>query len=242
MTLYEEFESRTGMKNRDDEGYYYAFYIWVANKCEELKEENELLKKQVRWIPVSNPPKEAGMYEVVLTQKLANRWNRTISHSFFKHGEFTLMNVTHWRHRINNLPENICPKCGGSGKICAGAFTGCDNDPRECDERNNCGEYELVTCMVCEGDRRNRRKNMSTKSFTRNIILSPDASKRLKNIMNKSKENADTCTWVEDHAGLWWTECHEIHEFIDGTPSENLYKYCPYCGKALNEKKYKEQS
>jgi hypothetical protein len=48
------------------------------------------------------------------------------------------------------------------------------------------------------------------------------------------------CTWIEDEDGLWHTECHQIHQFFDGTPTENFYKYCPYCGKFLVVGKYKE--
>jgi rRNA maturation endonuclease Nob1 len=47
------------------------------------------------------------------------------------------------------------------------------------------------------------------------------------------------CTWSEDEDGLWHTECHQIHQFFDGTPTENSYKFCPYCGKPLKEEKYK---
>jgi hypothetical protein len=45
----------------------------------------------------------------------------------------------------------------------------------------------------------------------------------------------EKCTWSEDEDGLWWTACKEIHEFFDGTPIKNGYKYCPYCGKPLKE-------
>ena len=46
------------------------------------------------------------------------------------------------------------------------------------------------------------------------------------------------CIWTEDEDGLWWTACKEIHEFFDGTPIENSYRFCPYCGKALVEKRF----
>lgn len=38
------------------------------------------------------------------------------------------------------------------------------------------------------------------------------------------------CTWREDADGNWHTGCQQIHVIIDGTPSENGYAYCPYCG------------
>jgi hypothetical protein len=48
----------------------------------------------------------------------------------------------------------------------------------------------------------------------------------------------EKCTWSEDEDGLWWTACKEIHEFFDGTPIKNGYKFCPYCGKPLKEVEY----
>jgi len=43
------------------------------------------------------------------------------------------------------------------------------------------------------------------------------------------------CTWSEDEDYVWMTSCHESHIFFDGTPIENGYKFCPYCGKPLKE-------
>jgi hypothetical protein len=43
------------------------------------------------------------------------------------------------------------------------------------------------------------------------------------------------CIWNEDKDGMWRTDCDQ---FSDGTPTENSYKFCPYCGKELKEEKY----
>ena len=48
------------------------------------------------------------------------------------------------------------------------------------------------------------------------------------------------CLWKEDADGLWHTECGEIHMFLYGSPTENNYNYCPYCGKVLEENTVKE--
>lgn len=48
------------------------------------------------------------------------------------------------------------------------------------------------------------------------------------------------CTWTEDEDGLWNTTCEEIFQTIDGTPSENSFRFCPYCGKPLEEVKLTE--
>ena len=42
--------------------------------------------------------------------------------------------------------------------------------------------------------------------------------------------NRKSCTWTEDMNGNWDTGCQQIHIIISGTPRENGYVYCPYCG------------
>lgn len=44
-----------------------------------------------------------------------------------------------------------------------------------------------------------------------------------------------TCIWkrhLED-TEIWETACGDMHEFTDGDPSDNNYRFCPYCGKEL---------
>ena len=49
-----------------------------------------------------------------------------------------------------------------------------------------------------------------------------------------------TCEWTEvshnDYI-FWETECRNAFQFINGGPSENHMKYCPYCGKKIVEKR-----
>ena len=47
-----------------------------------------------------------------------------------------------------------------------------------------------------------------------------------------------TCKWSEDSDGNWDTECEEMFIFNDGTPSENKCRFCPYCGKNIEEIRY----
>jgi hypothetical protein len=45
-----------------------------------------------------------------------------------------------------------------------------------------------------------------------------------------------TCTWTEDQDdGNWWTSCQQTFEFYDGTPTDNRFAYCPYCGDRIIE-------
>ena len=43
------------------------------------------------------------------------------------------------------------------------------------------------------------------------------------------------CAWRPDDDGNWETGCDEMHIFLDGSPSENKHKYCPYCGLEILE-------
>lgn len=41
-----------------------------------------------------------------------------------------------------------------------------------------------------------------------------------------------TCTWtlVSAEAPLYETGCGEAHQFLSGTPKDNQFAWCPYCG------------
>ena len=45
-----------------------------------------------------------------------------------------------------------------------------------------------------------------------------------------------SCAWTEDADGNWHTGCQQIHVFISGTPQENGYVFCPYCGRKIERK------
>lgn len=49
-----------------------------------------------------------------------------------------------------------------------------------------------------------------------------------------------SCTWTIDadsfgECEAWRTDCDNRFVLIDGTPSENGFRFCPYCGRALVE-------
>ena len=45
----------------------------------------------------------------------------------------------------------------------------------------------------------------------------------------------DVCEWKleDEEANLYLTECQQRQLIFDGTPKENNYEYCPYCGKKI---------
>lgn len=48
-----------------------------------------------------------------------------------------------------------------------------------------------------------------------------------------SKETGETCGWAHDEDGIWQTDCGEAFVLMDGTPEENDFRFCCYCGKNL---------
>ena len=56
-------------------------------------------------------------------------------------------------------------------------------------------------------------------------------------ILRKYEENKsdDVCEWrlCDEEANVYDTSCRNPHILIEGTPRENNYKFCPYCGKKI---------
>ena len=45
----------------------------------------------------------------------------------------------------------------------------------------------------------------------------------------------DVCEWrlCDEESNVYDTSCRNPHILIEGTPKENNYEYCPYCGKKI---------
>jgi hypothetical protein len=55
---------------------------------------------------------------------------------------------------------------------------------------------------------------------------------------HKVKKIPAKCTWTvkEDYEEIRWdTSCGNACIFMGGTPEENYYVFCPYCGKRIEE-------
>lgn len=48
----------------------------------------------------------------------------------------------------------------------------------------------------------------------------------------------NTCQWASDDEGTWHSECGEAFVFNDGSPTDNRMRFCPYCGKSLQQCTY----
>jgi hypothetical protein len=55
--------------------------------------------------------------------------------------------------------------------------------------------------------------------------------------MTSTFEGADpmetNCRWKEDDDGVWETACQHAFVFSDGSPAQNGFEFCPYCGGKL---------
>ncbi len=43
------------------------------------------------------------------------------------------------------------------------------------------------------------------------------------------------CEWEEDFEGNWESSCQGIFILNEGTPSENKFRFCPFCGLGIKE-------
>ena len=54
-----------------------------------------------------------------------------------------------------------------------------------------------------------------------------------------ARETPLTCTWTQNdnEDDSYWAAacCDHLFVFNDGTPSENGFAFCPYCGRELSE-------
>ena len=66
--------------------------------------------------------------------------------------------------------------------------------------------------------------------------------KWLRDDLQALESDATPCTWTEDDEGNWATACDNLHVFFEGGPSENGYKWCPYCGRAVASERGDERN
>ena len=61
------------------------------------------------------------------------------------------------------------------------------------------------------------------------------SNSEIPNMSENLTSSDEFCEWMQDDGAtdIYETKCGNSHMFIDGNPSENKYKYCPYCGKEI---------
>lgn len=60
-----------------------------------------------------------------------------------------------------------------------------------------------------------------------------EAVQALKSVLDGNHD--DVCEWKleDEEANLYLTGCQQRQLLFEGTPKENGYRYCPYCGKKI---------
>lgn len=54
-------------------------------------------------------------------------------------------------------------------------------------------------------------------------------------LMDSIESGEASCSWKPDDDGVFDTGCDNKFFFAEGTPTDNEFKFCPYCGKHLKE-------
>lgn len=49
------------------------------------------------------------------------------------------------------------------------------------------------------------------------------------------------CLWTEDEDGIWSACAHNMFNFEEGSPADNGFIFCPYCGKKLAQESYHDR-
>ena len=48
--------------------------------------------------------------------------------------------------------------------------------------------------------------------------------------MRELPQYGNSCQWKEDEDGIWRSDCGNLFEFMADGPTENEFRFCPYCG------------
>lgn len=67
------------------------------------------------------------------------------------------------------------------------------------------------------------------------MIASVCLRRTIQIVSQLAEEYTDTCEWrlIDDEANVYDTACRNPHILIDGSPEDNNYEFCPYCGKRI---------
>ena len=62
-----------------------------------------------------------------------------------------------------------------------------------------------------------------------------DGIREATEIVKQGGASDDVCEWrlCDEEANVYDTSCRNPHILIEGTPKENNYEYCPYCGRKI---------
>ena len=83
-------------------------------------------------------------------------------------------------------------------------------------------------------------RSIASKTDALNIVLGGGDRLELLRLdipaeLSENVQSAPACTWTppQDDDEPWSTSCDNLFQFFDGGPTDNSFKFCPYCGGKL---------
>ena len=94
-------------------------------------------------------------------------------------------------------------------------------------------DLKKITGLACEG-------RSCSKCKYKSICREGEQSKKVAideaiEIVKQGGVSDYVCEWrlCDEEANVYDTSCRNPHILIEGTPQENNYEFCPYCGKKI---------
>ena len=109
----------------------------------------------------------------------------------------------------------ICPHCGE-------AQAGWLNDPRKVTSAQECDDCGQVYTIPQDIEVVGKMTGLTQDDWAE---------------LDAAVQELRYCVWTEDQCGNWWTGCGNGFAIAEGTPVENGFRYCLYCGRKLQEKR-----
>ena len=76
-------------------------------------------------------------------------------------------------------------------------------------------------------------KEIASESFKESIEIVNELAEEY--INTSTDTSSDYCEWklIDEEGNVYDTSCRNPHILIDGSPIDNNYEFCPYCGKKI---------
>lgn len=70
-----------------------------------------------------------------------------------------------------------------------------------------------------------------------NQVAEEYSNSEIPNKSEKLTSSDDVCEWrlCDEEANVYDTSCRNPHILLEGSPSDNNYSFCPYCGRKIKE-------
>jgi hypothetical protein len=93
----------------------------------------------------------------------------------------------------------------------------------------------MMNCEICD-------KEIGIRGGCEHYVRQPDGQYAKPSQPPAPDDNI--CNWYQEgiDSDWWGTSCAQAFILNDGTPAENDFHFCPYCGKRLTETPYSEES